>query len=46
MFTECMELSGTVLRLSTCLSEIISLTLPTSSEVSTILTFSAVQCLA
>ena len=46
MFTECMEVSGTVLRLSTCLSEILSLTLPTSFEVSTILTFSAVQCLA
>lgn len=46
VFTECMEVSGTVLRLSTCLSEIISLTLPTSFEVSTILTSSAVQCLA
>ena len=50
MFTECMEVSGTVLRLSTCLSEIISLTLPTSFEVNTILTSRlgapAVRCLA
>lgn len=50
MFTECMEVSGTVLRLSTCVSEIISLTLPTFFETSTVLTSSlggpAVQCLA